>query len=98
MSYSASLKAALLTAVSVCALSAAVTVDPKLPDYKPLPGGVSGTIKSVGSDTMNNMMALWGEDFKRIYPNVQIEIEGKETQTGKFRIKNKSKFEKFLNC
>jgi phosphate transport system substrate-binding protein len=42
---------------------------------------VSGNIKSVGSDTMNNMMALWGEGFKTFYPNVNIEIEGKGSST-----------------
>jgi phosphate transport system substrate-binding protein len=57
-----------------------VKVDPKLPDYKPV-GGVSGNLKSVGSDTMNNLMALWGEGFHRIYPSVQIEIEGKGSST-----------------
>src|SRR4029077_4602640 len=60
--------------------SAPVKVDPKLPDYKPV-GGVSGNLKSVGSDTMNNLMALWGEGFHRIYPSVQIEIEGKGSST-----------------
>jgi phosphate transport system substrate-binding protein len=59
---------------------AQVKVDSNLPDYKPV-GGVSGNIKSVGSDTMNNLMALWGEGFRRIYPNVQIEIEGKGSTT-----------------
>jgi phosphate transport system substrate-binding protein len=57
-----------------------VTVDPKIHEYKPS-SGVSGTIKSVGSDTMNNLMALWGETFKKHYPNVQIEIEGKGSAT-----------------
>ena len=57
-----------------------VAVDPGLKDYKPVEG-VSGTIKSIGSDTMNNLMALWGEGFKKMYPNVQIEIEGKGSST-----------------
>jgi phosphate transport system substrate-binding protein len=57
-----------------------VTVDPKLPDYRPVKG-VSGSIKSVGSDTMNNMMTLWAEGFLRMYPNVQVEIEGKGSST-----------------
>ncbi|GIW79856.1 MAG: phosphate-binding protein PstS [Gemmatales bacterium] len=55
-------------------------VDPKLPDYKPA-RGVSGTIKSVGSDTMNNLMTLLTESFNKIYPNVQAEIEGKGSST-----------------
>lgn len=57
-----------------------VQVDPQLPDYKPVQG-VSGNLKSVGSDTMNNLMTLWGEGFRRYYPNVQIEIEGKGSST-----------------
>lgn len=59
---------------------AMVEVDPHLPKYQPVQG-VSGTIKSVGSDTMNNLMTLWTEGFKEIYPNVQIEIEGKGSST-----------------
>ncbi len=57
-----------------------VKVDPRYPDYKPVEG-VSGTIKSVGSDTMNNLMALWGEAFLKFYPNVKVEIEGKGSST-----------------
>lgn len=55
-------------------------VDPKLPEYRPVQG-VSGAIKSVGSDTMNNLMTLWAEGFLAFYPNVQIEIEGKGSST-----------------
>jgi len=43
--------------------------------------GVSGNINSVGSDTMNNMMALWAEAFRKMYPNVKIQIEGKGSST-----------------
>jgi phosphate transport system substrate-binding protein len=55
-------------------------VDKALPDYQPI-SGVSGTIKSIGSDTMNNLMTLWAEGFRRFYPNVQVEIEGKGSAT-----------------
>ena len=57
-----------------------VSVDASIPSYKPAKG-VSGTLKSVGSDTMNNEMTLWAEGFKTFYPNVQIEIEGKGSST-----------------
>lgn len=43
--------------------------------------GVTGSIKSVGSDTMNNLMTLWAEGFKQVYPNVRAEIEGKGSST-----------------
>lgn len=59
---------------------AQVQVDTNLPDYKPVQG-VSGNIKSAGSDTMNNLMTLWSEGFIKIYPNVQVEIEGKGSST-----------------
>jgi len=57
-----------------------VQVDPALPDYKPAPG-VTGSIKSVGSDTMNNLMTLWSEGFLKFYPSVRLEIEGKGSST-----------------
>lgn len=66
---------------SVAAIaSAQVTVDTELPIYKPTPG-VSGNVKSIGSDTTNNLMTLWGEEFKKSYPNVKIEVEGKGSST-----------------
>ncbi|MEZ5979158.1 MAG: PstS family phosphate ABC transporter substrate-binding protein [Planctomycetota bacterium] len=55
-------------------------VDPRYPNYVPTEG-VTGNIKSVGSDTMNNLMALWAENYKGHYPNVQVEIEGKGSST-----------------
>jgi phosphate transport system substrate-binding protein len=57
-----------------------VTVDEKLQDYKAA-DGVTGNLKTVGSDTMSNMMKLWGEGFRKYYPNVQIEIEDKGSAT-----------------
>ena len=58
----------------------ALDVDPAIPAYKKV-SGVSGTISSVGSDTMNNMMALWCEGFTKVYPNVKCQIEGKGSST-----------------
>ena len=74
-----SLSAALIAATFLSA-QAQVQVDAGLPDYKAVQG-VSGTIKGIGSDTMNNMMTLWAEGFKKMYPNVQVEIEGKGSST-----------------
>ena len=53
-----------------------IAVDPNLPDYKKVIG-ISGNANSIGSDTMNNLMALWLEEFKNYYPLVNIQIEGK---------------------
>jgi phosphate transport system substrate-binding protein len=73
--------AALIAVAAAIPAHAQVKVDPKLPEYKPAQG-VSGTIKSIGSDTMNNEMTLWAEGFQKFYPNVQVEIEGKGSTTG----------------
>lgn len=59
---------------------ARVKVDPALPKYEPT-SGVAGQIKSVGSDTMNNLMALWAETFRGVYPGVRVEVEGKGSST-----------------
>lgn len=72
--------AGLLLLLTGTAAAQQVEVDPELPEYEPTTG-VSGNIVSVGSDTMNNLMTLWAEGFKRAYPNVQIEIEGKGSST-----------------
>lgn len=71
---------ALGAAVSAPAAAQAVALDEALPSYAQI-SGVSGSIKSVGSDTMNNLMTLWAEGFQRMYPNVQVEIEGKGSST-----------------
>lgn len=55
-------------------------VDPTLPDYKAV-SGVSGSLSSIGSDTLNNVMALWGEGFRKSYPSVSLQIEGKGSGT-----------------
>jgi phosphate transport system substrate-binding protein len=61
-------------------VAGSLTVDSKLSSYSPT-SGVAGSIKSVGSDTMNNLMTLWAEDFLKHYPSVQVEIEGKGSST-----------------
>jgi phosphate transport system substrate-binding protein len=43
--------------------------------------GISGTINSIGSDTLNNLMTLWAEGFRRQYLNVKIQVEGKGSST-----------------
>jgi len=71
--------AVLMMGLPMAAL-AQVAVDPALKPYQPIQG-VSGSLKSVGSDSMNNEMTLWAEGFLRHYPNVRIEIEGKGSST-----------------
>ncbi len=58
----------------------ALKVDPGLTAYART-SGVSGSLNSIGSDTMNNMMTLWAETFRKFYPNVKIQVEGKGSST-----------------
>lgn len=75
-----------LVLVSVLALSSAhlaraqVAVDAALKPYAKV-SGVSGNVNSIGSDTLNNLMTLWAEGFRAVYPNVNIQIEGKGSST-----------------
>jgi phosphate transport system substrate-binding protein len=77
-------KTILATFATLCIATAAqaekVQVDAKLPSYKAT-SGVSGNLSSIGSDTLNNLMTYWAEGFKKKYPNVNIQIEGKGSST-----------------
>lgn len=55
-------------------------VDPNLPDYTRT-SGVSGNLSSIGSDTLNNLMTLWAEEFAKFYPNVNVQIQGAGSST-----------------
>lgn len=66
--------------VFAVSLSAQIRVDPELKPYAQV-SGVSGNVNSIGSDTLNNLMTLWAEGFRSVYPNVNIQIEGKGSST-----------------
>lgn len=57
-----------------------VAVDAGLPTYSGT-SGISGSLNSVGSDTLNNLMTLWAEGFQGRYPSVRIQVEGKGSST-----------------
>lgn len=44
-------------------------------------GDLSGTLTSIGSDTLLNLMNYWAEDFKKMYPSVACQVEGKGSAT-----------------
>lgn len=43
-------------------------------EYQKQPG-VAGTVSIVGSDTMANLVALWSQHFKQIYPHVNVQMQ-----------------------
>jgi phosphate transport system substrate-binding protein len=67
-------------AAGVGAANAVAAIDPALPTYEKT-SGVSGNLSSVGSDSLANLMTLWAEDFKRFYPNVNIQIQAAGSST-----------------
>jgi len=70
----------LLVLASPYAALADTEIDPGLPEYSKQ-SGISGNIISVGSDTLANLMTLWAEEFKRLYPNVSIQIQAAGSST-----------------
>jgi phosphate transport system substrate-binding protein len=66
--------------VTFTAQAEKVEVDAKIKPYAK-GAGVTGNLNSIGSDTLNNLMALWAEGFKGAYPNVNIQVEGKGSAT-----------------
>lgn len=67
-------------AANVIAVPAAIALDQSLPAYQAVTG-ISGQIKSVGSDTLGHEITLWAKAFKGLYPDVKIEIEASGSAT-----------------
>jgi phosphate transport system substrate-binding protein len=65
---------------ALASASALAAVDGSLSDYEKV-SGISGNLSSVGSDTLANMMTLWAEEFKRSYPNVNVQIQAAGSST-----------------
>jgi len=78
------LRTALLATVAsfglISAAYAESSLDPKLPEYKKA-SGISGNLSSVGSDTLANLMTLWTEEFKKEYPNVNVQVQAAGSST-----------------
>ena len=66
------LPAIVLVLFSACSIAAAAS---DAEQRYEVAGGVVGTLSSVGSDTLATLMSLWGEQFKRFYPGVNVQIQ-----------------------
>jgi len=80
MNFKRTILTAVLLALSTGVVNATPKIDKSVPDYKAA-SGVSGNLSSVGSDTLANLMTLWAEEFKRFYPNVNIQIQAAGSST-----------------
>jgi phosphate transport system substrate-binding protein len=67
--------------ISWAASDSGLTIDAKLPSYVKQSADVAGEIKSIGSDTMANLMLVWTDSFKQYYPDVKASIESKGSST-----------------
>ncbi|HYN10973.1 MAG TPA: phosphate ABC transporter substrate-binding protein [Vicinamibacterales bacterium] len=80
------MKRTLMIGAGMLAMAAGVTamqvikVDSGIAAYQKT-SGVSGSVSSIGSDSMNNLMTLWAETFRKFYPNVKVQVEGKGSST-----------------
>ncbi len=70
----------LLTVLLSFSATADDKLDSNLADYAKA-SGVSGAVISVGSDTLANLMTLWAEEFKKLYPNVNVQIQAAGSST-----------------
>lgn len=71
---------ALSVATVVAGPALAQKATDNLPEYEKV-SGLSGNLSSVGSDTLANMMTFWAEEFKRQYPNVNMQIQAAGSST-----------------
>jgi phosphate transport system substrate-binding protein len=63
-------------------LAPAAALEDEFPEYRP-GAEVSGNLRMVGSDTMNDLMTLWSEAFLRHHPGrVRAVLEGRGSATG----------------
>ncbi|WP_186372744.1 PstS family phosphate ABC transporter substrate-binding protein [Yersinia aleksiciae] len=81
-------KPALFTAMlgfSCAAFTQQVMLSPMAAEYSPAPVAdahiLSGNLSSVGSDTLANLLSLWGDDFNHHYPGVNLQIQAAGSST-----------------
>jgi len=71
---------ALVLSTSGSVLAAGPSLDPGLSTYKKVEG-LRGTLNAAGSDTMLELQTLMAEEFRKLYPQVKIQVEGKGSST-----------------
>src|ERR1700722_417978 len=67
-------------AAALTLTSVAVASDASLSAYQPV-AGLSGQLKSVGSETLGREMERWAKGFMTLYPDVKIDVEAKGSAT-----------------
>ena len=70
----------LVLALGLGVVNAQAAVDAGMPVYEKT-SGISGNLSSVGSDTLANLMTFWAEEFKKQYPNINVQIQAAGSST-----------------
>jgi len=70
----------LISVAAAFGFAAGPTLDPGLPKYTKV-DGVRGTLSAAGSDTMLELQTLMAEEFRKLYPQVKVQVEGKGSST-----------------
>jgi phosphate transport system substrate-binding protein len=52
-----------------------INVDAAIPPYRKL-ASLDGTVRSVGSSTLSNLLLRWSSEFKLLYPGVDVMVTG----------------------
>ncbi len=68
------LSIAALLVTATLANAQEIAVDPTLPVYQRVEG-LKGSITMIGSDTIAQVAATWADGFRKLYPDVQIQIQ-----------------------
>ncbi|MCG3721136.1 PstS family phosphate ABC transporter substrate-binding protein [Vibrio cincinnatiensis] len=69
-----------LLILSFFSLQASLGYGQTLANYQKT-SGIAGSLLSVGSDTLAGMMTLWVEEFNRLYPNVNAQVQASGSST-----------------
>ena len=65
---------------AACVAGADIKLDDELPTYQP-DRVVGGSLRSIGSDTMLNLVQSWARGFNEKHPAVRVQVEGKGSST-----------------
>ncbi len=69
-----------LAVAALPAMAEGPSLDPGLTAYRKVEG-LRGTLNAAGSDTMLELQTLMAEEFRKIYPQVKVQVEGKGSST-----------------
>ena len=74
------MKKLVLTTAIISSIASFFAHSTEMPEYQKVTG-VTGTLTSVGSDTLAGMTTLWFEEFKLLYPSINAQVQASGSST-----------------